>query len=99
MEWICKIVGLNKMLNKLLSKKKKNIPQWDVNKPSIRGKYSQAFISENFNIPLDRVSAFLNYIEVKGYDERLLHAENEVRLLEHLSQESQLFLKRSDEQN
>ena len=89
-----RIFGLNKMLNKLLSKKKTKLPKWDVvTRPNLLDRYSLTFISESFNIPINQVNAFLAYIELKEFNQHLFDAKNEILLLEFLHQESKQFLK------
>jgi hypothetical protein len=62
-------------------------------------KYSYNFIHTNFDIPLDQVDAFIDYMEIKGVDERLLEKDKEIELLERISQLSSEFLNTSSDKN
>jgi hypothetical protein len=55
--------------------------------------YAPKYISDNFNIPLDKVEAFYAFLEVNQLDYELLKKENEVHLLEFLLTQSKVFLK------
>lgn len=55
--------------------------------------YSINYIHSNFNIPLEQVEAFTDYVEEKGVDEALLAKDKEVELLERITQLSKSFLK------
>ncbi|NNE30946.1 MAG: hypothetical protein HKN40_01110 [Winogradskyella sp.] len=55
--------------------------------------YSINFIHYNFNIPLDKVDAFIDYVEAQGIDKELLKENREVELLERVNQLSKSFLK------
>tara|TARA_R110002051_G_scaffold311254_1_gene385023 strand:+ start:55688 stop:56518 length:831 start_codon:yes stop_codon:yes gene_type:complete len=55
--------------------------------------YSINFIHTNFNIPLDKVNAFIDYVEVEGVSEELLKENKEIQLLERITQLSATFLK------
>ena len=57
--------------------------------------YSIAFISDTFDIPEDRVNAFIVYVENDGLDQTLFDEGNEVQLLEFLVKESKEFLNAS----
>lgn len=58
-------------------------------------KYSYNYIHSNFNIPLDQVEEFIDYLESKGIDERLLEKDKELELLEWISNLSTTFLNTS----
>jgi len=55
--------------------------------------YSSKYISETFNIPEDNVSTFIDFIELKGVDQKLLESENEIHLIEFLVLQRDLFIK------
>ena len=57
--------------------------------------YSVNYIHNNFNIPLDQVGAFTDYVEQKGVDHNLFEEGKEMQLLERISQLSKAFLKES----
>ena len=56
-------------------------------------KYSINYIHSNFNIPLDQVEAFTDYVEEKGVDDMLLEKDKEMQFLERITQLSKSFLK------
>jgi hypothetical protein len=62
-------------------------------------KYSVNYIHVNFNIPLDQVEAFTDYIEEKGVDEELLQENKELQFLERLTQLSKSYLKEKSEKD
>ncbi len=55
--------------------------------------YGMEFLSNTFNIPEDRVEAFVAYVNDNNFDPRLLNENNEVELIEHLFAQSRKFLK------
>ena len=62
-------------------------------------KYSVNYIHTNFNIPLDQVNAFIDYIEAQGIDEELLAEDKEMQFLERITQLSKSFLKDKSEKD
>jgi len=61
--------------------------------------YSVNFIHVNFDIPLDEINAFVDYVENKGVDESLLAKNKEVQFLERINQLSQSYLKFKGDKN
>ncbi|PYE82647.1 carboxypeptidase-like protein [Winogradskyella epiphytica] len=61
--------------------------------------YSINFIHSNFNIPLDQVQVFIDYVEEEGVDESLFEEDKEMQLLERISQLSKSFLKENGEKH
>jgi hypothetical protein len=59
--------------------------------------YSINYIHSNFEIPLNRVEEFIDYVEIEGVDESLFETDKEMQLLERVSQLSKSFLKASSE--
>jgi len=55
--------------------------------------YSLNFIHANFDIPLDEVDAFADYVEKEGVDISLLAKDKEVEFLERINQLSKSYLK------
>ena len=55
--------------------------------------YSLNFIHANFDIPLDEVDAFADYVEKEGVDPSLLAKDKEVEFLERINQLSKSYLK------
>ncbi len=62
-------------------------------------KYSVNYINVNFNIPLEQVEAFIDYVEEQGIDEKLLAKDKEVQFLERITKLSKSFLKEKSEKN
>ncbi|MBC2846409.1 carboxypeptidase-like regulatory domain-containing protein [Winogradskyella flava] len=60
-------------------------------------KYSANYIHVNFDIPLDQVEAFIDYVEEQGIDKELLAEDKEIQFLERITQLSKTFLKRKSE--
>ncbi len=54
--------------------------------------YSSKFLIENFNIPADKVEAFIIYVEDEGIDYSLLKSGKEFQFLEFISVKSKAFL-------
>ncbi|WP_179333373.1 carboxypeptidase-like regulatory domain-containing protein [Winogradskyella costae] len=55
--------------------------------------YSVNYIHNNFEIPLDQVEAFIDYVEEEGVEDSLFEENKEMQLLERISQLSKVFLK------
>ncbi|WP_439151449.1 carboxypeptidase-like regulatory domain-containing protein [Winogradskyella sp.] len=62
-------------------------------------KYSINYIHVNFDIPLNQVEAFLDYVEKEGVDEELLEKDKELQFLERITELSKSFLKDTGEKN
>lgn len=92
------IFGLNRLLNKPI-KKQSLEALYQKQKNDLADKYSPTFFKLNFNIPLDRVEAFIGFVYSNGFDARLLKESNEMELLEFLLEQSKLFLKIEHEKN
>ncbi|NRD20892.1 hypothetical protein HNV08_12620 [Winogradskyella eckloniae] len=54
--------------------------------------YSVNFVHTNFNIPLNQIEAFTDYVETEGVDESLFDDDKEMQLLERITQLSKSFL-------
>ncbi len=54
--------------------------------------YSTKFLVENFNIPANKVDAFVDYVEDQGIDFSLLNSGKEFQFLEFISVKSKEFL-------
>lgn len=61
--------------------------------------YSINYIHNNFNIPLEQVEAFTDYVEKEGVDKNLFEKDKELQLLERISQLSKAFLKEISEKD
>ncbi|WP_375239047.1 carboxypeptidase-like regulatory domain-containing protein [Aurantibacter sp.] len=83
---------LVKLISKLFTKNKKsnsNIPEVAI---TLEDKYNNKFYTDNFKIPLDKIQAFIVYVEDSSFNNLLLLPENEMELIELLNTKSQQFL-------
>jgi len=62
-------------------------------------KYSYNYIHLNFDIPLEQVGAFIDYVEEEGIDPILLDENKEMQFLERITQLSKSFLKYKSEKD
>lgn len=62
-------------------------------------KFSVNYIHTNFDIPLEQVTAFIDYVEQEGVDETLLAKDKEMQFLERITQLSKSFLKNQSEKD
>ena len=62
-------------------------------------KYSINYIHTNFNIPLDQVELFMDYVEEEGVDKKLLAKDKELQFLERITELSKSFLKETNEKD
>ena len=86
----------------LIFKRKKKKPSkrttFDEVKPrDILDVYSRKYICETYNIPDDKLNAFIVYIEENGLNQDLLKDKYEIYLIDFLIKNSKLFLKSLDE--
>jgi len=99
------LIGLAGMVVGLLVPKSKNkkstkrekISETDVITNAVQHRYSINYISENFNIPEDKVNEFIYFVEENGIDRNLLKPENELLLIDFLNIQSKAFLKQINE--
>ena len=61
--------------------------------------YSVNYIQSNFNIPLNQVASFIDYVEKEGIDDTLLEKDKEMQFLERITQLSKAYLKLQSEKN
>ena len=79
-----------------MDKEKKTKEEKAINRTPFKealDKYSVNYIHSNFDIPLDQVDAFIDYVEQEGVDPDLLEKDKELEFLERISQLSKSFLK------
>jgi len=57
----------------------------------------QSYFIENYNIPQNKVQAFIGYLEASNFDDKLLESKNELKLIEYLHKQSKIFLKQDNE--
>ncbi|TYB79274.1 hypothetical protein [Bizionia myxarmorum] len=89
---VASILGINKWVNKPL--KKDTIKNLDENRPlDLSDIYSPKYINETYNIPLNRVEAFFAFVTENGFKASLLGKKNEMKRMEFLKTQSNLFLK------
>lgn len=93
-----------KKISKLIFGKKDKsykIPEYVVvEKPiELTDVYSHEYISEMFEIPMDRVDAFIAYVDTQDLDKELLKKGNEIKCLQFLYEKSQQFLKPHEVKN
>lgn len=103
------IIGLGMLIaSAFIPKKSKNknyssnpkrdqISESDMVTNAVQHRYSILYITRNFNIPEDKVNEFIYFVEDNGIDRELLLPENELLLIDYLSEQSKLFLKQIDE--
>lgn len=92
---IKQIVDLDNI--KFKSKKEKELKRTPFKKAL--DAYSVNYIHTNFEIPLDQVEAFTDYVEQEGVDTELFETDKEMQLLERISQLSKEFLKGLSEED
>jgi len=62
-------------------------------------KYSINYIHTNFNIPIDQIENFTDYVEAEGVEEELLKEDKELQFLERITQLSKSFLKQINDKD
>lgn len=89
------IVGLflKPAFNKDKSNKKVEV-MGDIEADELTDHYSAKFLIENFNIPENKVDAFIAYVEEEGLDYSLLKSGKEFEFLEYISAKSKAFLEK-----
>ena len=92
---IKQVINVDK--DKLKTKKDKKLKKTPFKKAL--DSYSINYIHANFNIPLDQVEAFTDYVEKEGVNESLFEKDKELQLLERISQLSKSFLKATSEKD
>ena len=65
---------------------------------TLRQRFSNAYIFETFEIPKEKANDFLFFVEEHGLTETMLKAENEMKLLDFMYKQSELY-KNNREQN
>ncbi|MFK5982480.1 MAG: carboxypeptidase-like regulatory domain-containing protein [Flavobacteriaceae bacterium] len=102
------LIGLARLLvsafvpiNKSKSKprtKREVISEVDMVTNAVQHRFGVAYISENFDIPEEKVNEFIYFVEEKGIDRNLLKSENELLLIDFLDTQSKAFLKQINEE-
>jgi len=83
---------LIKLISKLFQRKNKFDKQPTEVNTTLEEKYENNFYIESFNIPEDKIQAFLVFVKGEAFDTQLLLPENEMKLIELLNTKSTLFL-------
>jgi hypothetical protein len=91
-------VPINKSKSKSKpSNKREVISEVDMVTNAVQHRFGVAYLTENFNIPEDKVNEFIYFVEDNGIDKDLLRPENELLLIEFLGEQSEDFLKQINE--
>ena len=85
-------VNLSPKIN-FFEKKRKEKPKY------LLDIYTHDYIQETFNIPPKHIQAFIAFVENDGIHPIFLEPENEIRLIQFLIRESELFLKQDNVKN
>lgn len=79
----------------LLNKKERESarPKMDRNEihTALRQRFSDHYITTTFHIPEQHIGEFIYFVEDNGLDTNLFNSENELRLVEHLFEQSRLY--------
>lgn len=59
--------------------------------------FPDEYFTKNYNIPQDRVLAFIGYLESESFNANLLNPKREIELIEYLGKKSEQFLKIKNE--
>lgn len=95
---VLKIVGLLTKSKKKVKVKKDVFVGYKYEKPKdLFSVYSLNDIQEQFNIPEDKLQAFIAFVENRGIALELLEPENKIHLIEFLVKQRNQFLKLEDE--
>ncbi|PHS65858.1 MAG: hypothetical protein COB12_06435 [Flavobacterium sp.] len=89
-------VPINKNKSKSRSKREV-ISEVDMVTNAVQHRFGIAYMTENFDIPEEKVNEFIYFVEDNGIDKELLRPENELLLIEFLSKQSEGFLKQINE--
>jgi hypothetical protein len=95
---VASILGLNKLINRPI--KKRTLPKVEIKlEDKLALNYTPTFFNQNFQIPLNRVDAFMSFVVLNGLTETLLQENEEFMLLDFLQKQSIEFKKQEDEKN
>lgn len=86
------IFGKEKLESAKTRKQKNSIKTYQ----EIKNKYTTEFITSHYNIPEDKVSDFVMFVEEQGVPYTYLKPENELLLLGHMVEVSEAYLKRKN---
>ncbi len=91
-------VPINKNKNRSKNRSEREvISEIDMVTNAVQHRFGIAYMTENFNIPEEKVNEFIYFVEDNGIDKELLRPENELLLIEFLSEQSEDFLKQINE--
>ena len=92
--------GIYSLLVKPKSKVLKEDFEFSKGKPKfITDVFSLDYIQTNFNIPEERLSSFIGFLESKEINQDLFVSENEMKLIDYVMYQSSLFLKEDGNKN
>ena len=92
------ILGLASMFFKKDKKTERQvISEKELVTDAVQKRFGNTYISKTFNIPEDKVNEFIYFVEENGLDKKLLKAKNELLLIEHLHEQSTVYLLQSKE--
>lgn len=95
-------VKITNWLIKPMLKSKSSIGKEDTkfsNFTDLKDIYTRDFISTNFDVPKERVEAFIVFAEKNNTDKTLLDSGKDIQLIEYLVTQSQLFLNADKKRN
>lgn len=61
--------------------------------------FSNEYIIKNFNIPEEKLTAFIGFLESKEMNQELFISENELKLIDYVMLQSNLFIEENDIKN
>lgn len=92
--------GIYSLLVKPKNKGSKEKTELLKNKPkTITDAFSLDYIMTNFNIPEEKIPAFIGFLESKEINQELFISENELKLIDYIMLQSNLFLNENDTKN
>lgn len=92
--------GIYSLLVKPKNKFSKEKPELLNNKPkTVTDVFSHEYIIKNFNIPEEKLTAFIGFLESKEMNQELFISENELKLIDYVMLQSNLFKEENDYKN
>ena len=92
--------GIYSLLVKPKNKGSKEKTELSNNKPKIiTDVFSRDYIMTNFNIPEEKLTAFIGFLESKEINQELFVSENELKLIDYIMLQSSLFLNENEDKN
>lgn len=92
--------GIYSLLIKPKNKGSKVKSELSNDKPkTITDIFSHEYIIKNFNIPEEKLTAFIGFLESKEMNQELFISENELKLIDYVMLQSNLFIEENDNKN